>query len=912
MPKADGHAVGVIVADRSFSHTVKCVHRLPRKYNADRSKAISSIGAAGSTPLHFASANGHAHIVSLLLSHGANPDLTEKHGLTPEDLAREGGHVGVLTVFRLWKQRGNEMSFTSIGGPTAQNLLGVGSSASPTGGSGANSSNGSSGYQRDTSHQFLGRDLTRSSGPSIGSAGSGGGGGSSAGNALLSSAASIHSVASSTGRKLLAKPSMDSISSRGKKLAKAASNPNLAGLLSSNSSSNANAQHQPPHPPYLPTSTFAQAPVALRQNPSKALASYMSHGHGNTPLIHHVISLEKSRRPSLPSVFEKAAHPSQSIKQALGLTPTSGGNPFGHRSGSSSSRDNDPYHLGRAHRSTSKNSLAGIFKHHHHNKERSAEAYSQPLSPAASTFFTGDDELEQAEREAFLRADKDGESGEESTQLGQPSYTQIRPGSEGTRRTSNEGLTSARSRAGSASSAATSQSNRSYAGRTFDRANLGILPMTAPPTQTTFNNLDDNGPQSYSPRPGLSSYSSANSILIPQPIPAPPSSSTQPFFSKAAISAAHNNPPVARPGFYRPRKSSQLSTTASTVSNSTLTFSPDSENRIYTQSPRLGPHSDRTSSQDDYSDSTTTLVPPAVIIRKPSVKDSSTSSPVTTDSQVNARPTPISPRLASRETPLTSITSPPNVGNASTYSRTASSYTASTVRHLRSSSDGTSRQATILSDVQESPESQYRSNSRGPDTPGQENHSGSELDANGRRESEDVFPPDAERPFSSRSRANSRARVDSGPSAVPSINLTSSGSYYTLPNVPSGSYLQQPGGDQDAPWRGGTRAHRSDSTATTTDTRTSRSGSVGESGGPQQRFFGFDYSSSPSEQKLPSVYSLLTNTFLDFYTKLGLLRPSSIILRLLRQPQASSLLRLAQLSVALKGRLLPMHKLSLW
>ncbi|KAK9899598.1 ankyrin, partial [Cystobasidium minutum MCA 4210] len=79
-------------------HNMPCRHfhthyRLPRKYNADRSKAISSIGAAGSTPLHFAAANGHAHIVSLLLSHGANPDATEKHGLKPEDLAREAGHV---------------------------------------------------------------------------------------------------------------------------------------------------------------------------------------------------------------------------------------------------------------------------------------------------------------------------------------------------------------------------------------------------------------------------------------------------------------------------------------------------------------------------------------------------------------------------------------------------------------------------------------------------------------------------------------------------------------------------------------------------------------------------------------------------------------------------------------------------
>lgn len=675
---------------------------------------------------------------------------------------------------------------------------------------------------------------------------------------MASSAASIHSVASTSGRKLLSKPSLDSISNKGKKLAKAASNPNLAGLLPSSSSSHSTNHAGPSNsqsPPYTLASSFAQPQVALRQNPSKALANYMQN-HPNAPLIHHVINLDKSRRPSLPSVFEKAAHPSQSIKSALGLNSHNNNGRLGGRGGSSSGNDHDPYHLARPHRSSSKTSLSGLFKTHQHNKEKSTESYnSQPLSPAVSTFFTGDDELEQAERDMFLRADaySDNEGSQNHSPFGGPP-TRPGTGSYENRRSSIEGFTSVRSRAGSASSAATSQSNVSYAARMPDSRSLFNYPMTAPPTQTTFTHLETDPPQhGYMSRPTLSAHSSTGSIVIPQAIPAPPSSSTQPFFSKAAISAAHNNN-TARPGFYRPRKSSQLSTAASTMSNGNYTFSsPEIDNRSLSHQTRSGGGSSDAEASVDGPPPDNTLVPPALVVRRPTVRDGSTSQGVE-DMNRQVRSISASPRQPTTSEPSVAV-SPPG----STYGRATQVYNANVSRHARTISDGTGsiRQISSLPDVQESPESQIRLSSQDAVSPSRSGSRGpNEVDRNGRRESEDVFPPNAEPPFPTRSRAGSRARVDSagsGNAPVSHLNNLTATNSHNSPSLPSLSNFQYgTGGESDGHWKSVTRAHRSDST--TTDTRTSRSGSVGESGGQHHRFFGFDYSSSPSKSSTSPIH----------------------------------------------------------
>jgi len=67
-------------------------NRLPRRYS-DRHRDASApiVGSSGSTPLHFAAANGHTSVVRTLLLHGAHADRADKHGVTPEMLARENG-----------------------------------------------------------------------------------------------------------------------------------------------------------------------------------------------------------------------------------------------------------------------------------------------------------------------------------------------------------------------------------------------------------------------------------------------------------------------------------------------------------------------------------------------------------------------------------------------------------------------------------------------------------------------------------------------------------------------------------------------------------------------------------------------------------------------------------------------------
>ncbi|GJE97721.1 Ankyrin repeat protein [Phanerochaete sordida] len=82
--------------------------RLPRRYSTDKHRGSTPplviTGASGSTSLHFACMHGHMTVILTLLLHGAHPDRTDKHGMTPEMIARQNGYTDCADVLQQWAQ----------------------------------------------------------------------------------------------------------------------------------------------------------------------------------------------------------------------------------------------------------------------------------------------------------------------------------------------------------------------------------------------------------------------------------------------------------------------------------------------------------------------------------------------------------------------------------------------------------------------------------------------------------------------------------------------------------------------------------------------------------------------------------------------------------------------------------------
>ncbi|PFH52084.1 hypothetical protein AMATHDRAFT_57929 [Amanita thiersii Skay4041] len=78
--------------------------RLPRRYSNEKNRDSSApiVGTSGSTPLHFAAANGNTNVVTMLLLHGAHANRPDKHGVTPEMLAKQNGWLECAELLRQW------------------------------------------------------------------------------------------------------------------------------------------------------------------------------------------------------------------------------------------------------------------------------------------------------------------------------------------------------------------------------------------------------------------------------------------------------------------------------------------------------------------------------------------------------------------------------------------------------------------------------------------------------------------------------------------------------------------------------------------------------------------------------------------------------------------------------------------
>lgn len=74
----------------------------------------SHIGTGGSTALHFAAANGHVDVLTLLLRCGADLNKADKHGVTPLMLAEKLGRTDAAATLRAWaKEHPRSNSTTS-------------------------------------------------------------------------------------------------------------------------------------------------------------------------------------------------------------------------------------------------------------------------------------------------------------------------------------------------------------------------------------------------------------------------------------------------------------------------------------------------------------------------------------------------------------------------------------------------------------------------------------------------------------------------------------------------------------------------------------------------------------------------------------------------------------------------------
>ncbi|KAG5646227.1 hypothetical protein DXG03_004054 [Asterophora parasitica] len=105
--------------------------RLPRRYSNDKNRDSSApiVGTSGSTPLHFAAANGNTEVVTLLLLHGAHANRADKHGVTPEMLARQNGWLECAEVLQRWLVNKDRDLRERPGGGVADDVRSIASGA---------------------------------------------------------------------------------------------------------------------------------------------------------------------------------------------------------------------------------------------------------------------------------------------------------------------------------------------------------------------------------------------------------------------------------------------------------------------------------------------------------------------------------------------------------------------------------------------------------------------------------------------------------------------------------------------------------------------------------------------------------------------------------------------------------------
>lgn len=296
-----------------------------------KSKGSTGPGAEASTPLHFAAANGHLDIVRILLEAGARPAAVDKDGLVPEALALGNGHTECANLIRSWisaygsnglagmvESRETVSGDVALGPAAYIRYAASGRSNSPLSPTAASQSNGSAPA-----------GITSFSVPSTPQAHIG-----------LNTQASSDTLATNNGSRLAG--SRSATPSKNGLLAKTSSNPNLR-------SQTTTAAATPPLPVASPSALSASVSQAAPRSashtastsgftlenrdsngqlPSTATTTRSSSSNSTSAAGTSATSAnigasasgsvrESKRRPSLPSILEKAAHPAASLRAAL-------------------------------------------------------------------------------------------------------------------------------------------------------------------------------------------------------------------------------------------------------------------------------------------------------------------------------------------------------------------------------------------------------------------------------------------------------------------------------------------------------------------------------------------------------------------------------------------------------------------
>lgn len=249
----------------------------------DNTSQAPSPGAQGSTPLHFAAANGHIDAIRVLLEHGALPAAADGHGNLPSSLATLAGHAHCVELINAWVQEY---------GPAGLADILPGSSAMPT----------------DAPHTVITPTSSAPQSPSR----------STVGIRSRKSLDHISSAAAGVKAAIRSKRSNPSLKT-------APSNPLLRGVVESSKPSfsvddpmnrqRADSLGDKPSRLLRSTDVYSDLPDGQVTNTGAIGHADVGFSTATTP---RPGAGESKRRPSMPSIFEKAAHPASSLRAALG------------------------------------------------------------------------------------------------------------------------------------------------------------------------------------------------------------------------------------------------------------------------------------------------------------------------------------------------------------------------------------------------------------------------------------------------------------------------------------------------------------------------------------------------------------------------------------------------------------------